>query len=223
MGAFKKMVLPWLGEALGPWFIDGLCSSLRLEVRGGEHLAELRDRAHILAFWHARGMVLGYFFRHCDYLVMVSENTDGEILARALAPMGIGTIRGSTSRGASQALLAAARMLKSGRPVAVTPDGPRGPRHVFQAGALAAARLGGVPVLPVTASVDRAFVFPSWDRFILPRSESRAVIHFLPPVSPPAKDDLEPCRLKLERDLSLATDLLDAELGLEFPAVSGSR
>lgn len=202
---------------MGPWLIDSLGSSLKWEVRGRDHWEKVSGGAHVLVFWHARILPLAYFFRHRGYSVLVSENMDGEMITRAVTRMGNGVLRGSTSRRASAVLMDAARLLKAGRPVAFTPDGPRGPRHEFQPGALSAARLGAAPVLPVTVSVDRAIIFPSWDRFVLPRSGARAVIQFLPPVPPPSKaDDLELCRISLQTDLSSATDFLDMELGLKF-------
>ncbi len=211
----KTTLLPWLCERLGPWMIEGLGSSLSWEVRGGEYLESVRDRAHILVFWHARVLFMAYFFRHRGYHVIASEHTDAELITRAVAPMGIRSLRGSTTRGASKVLLAAARLLRSGGSVGFTPDGPRGPRHVFQAGALVAARLGHSPILPVTASSDRAFVFSSWDRFVLPREGGRAVVEFFPPVPPPHRGaDLEIIRRDLEESLAGATDRLDREMGI---------
>ena len=81
-------------------------------------------------------------------------------------------MRGSSSRGAVGALLAAARELAGGAIVALTPDGPRGPRRELKPGVLAAAQRAGVPVIPVYAEVDRAWRLDSWDRFWC-RSRSR--------------------------------------------------
>ncbi|MBI4179822.1 lysophospholipid acyltransferase family protein [bacterium] len=212
----KDRLLQGICGAFGPWVIEHIGSSLRWEIRGEEHWEPLSGRPHVLAFWHARMLIMAYFFRHRGYHILASENTDGELITRAVAEMGIEFLRGSTSRGAQRVLLSAARLLKTGRPVAFTPDGPRGPRHVFQGGAIAAARLGGVPILPVTASVSGAFVFPSWDRFVLPRDGARAVVEFLPPIAPPPEKDLEPARRSAERSLAEATDRLDAELGLRI-------
>ena len=85
----KKTILGWLVGAIGPWYLESLGSSLRWEVRGAEHFEALRGRAHVLAFWHARMLIMGYFFRHRGYHVLVSENTDGEIGARVLAHEGV--------------------------------------------------------------------------------------------------------------------------------------
>ncbi|OGH59644.1 MAG: hypothetical protein A3G34_07430 [Candidatus Lindowbacteria bacterium RIFCSPLOWO2_12_FULL_62_27] len=213
----KQKLMAGLCERLGPWWIDSMGSSLAWEVRGREHWEEVRERAHVLVFWHARVLLMAYFFRHRGYHVVASENADGDMAARSVLRLGIGSLRGSTSRGASKVLLGAARLLKSGRPIAFTPDGPRGPRHVFQPGALSAARLAGVPVLPATVSVDQAWILPSWDRFVLPRFGARAVLQFLPAAAPPARNDLETVREELEKALVAATDGLDAELGLVIP------
>lgn len=213
---FKKHILPWLCGAFGPWCIKGIGASLVWDVRGREHLESVSGKAHVLVFWHARILFMAYFFRHRGYHVLVSENTDGEMITRAVAHMGIGAIRGSTSRGASKVILSSARLLKSGRSIAFTPDGPRGPRHVFQPGALSAARLGGADILPVTASANHAFIFSSWDRFVLPKFRARAVLEFLPPRPPPSKDNMEQERRRLEGALAAATDALDGEMGLVF-------
>lgn len=214
---FRSIIGPWLGGLFGPWCIESLGSNLAWEIRGQEHFYGVKGRPHVLVFWHSRMLFMACFFRHRGYHVIVSENVDGEIAARALWPMGIGTIRGSSSRGAQKVLLTAARMLRRGQPVAFTPDGPRGPRHLFQAGALAAARVAGVPILPATASCSHAHVFRSWDRFVLPRG-GRAILQFLPPRPAPGRDEFEAERVRIESDLVSATHALDRELGLCIPA-----
>lgn len=78
--------------------------------------------------------------------------------------------------------------------------------------------MGGAAILPVALSVDRAFVFSSWDRFVLPRSGGRAIVKFLEPAIPRDRDDPEGLRMRLELDLSEATDRLDRELGLVIPS-----
>ena len=48
--------------------------------------------------------------------------------------MGFETIRGSSSRGGQEALQSMISCIRSKRSVAVTPDGPRGPRHSVRPG-----------------------------------------------------------------------------------------
>jgi lysophospholipid acyltransferase (LPLAT)-like uncharacterized protein len=61
------------------------------------------------------------------------------------------------------------RALEGGRDGAVTPDGPRGPAHVFAPGAAIASQRTGVPLLPIRASATRAWRLKSWDRFLVPK------------------------------------------------------
>ena len=62
--------------------------------------------------------------------VLISEHGDGEIIARIATGSAIETVRGSTSRGGGAPLLDSAQRARSGgHDVAITPDGPRGPRQ----------------------------------------------------------------------------------------------
>ena len=97
--------------------------------------------------------------------------------------MGYASVRGSTTRGGGRALLGLIRELKNGRTVVLTPDGPRGPVGVFQAGALVAAQRAGVPVVTVAVQVDRAWRLNSWDRFIVPKPFARLSVAFGEPTA----------------------------------------
>ena len=62
--------------------------------------------------------------------------------------LGIETIRGSTTRGGARALLKMLRAVKDeNRHLALTPDGPKGPREVVQKGTVQLAIKTGVPVV----------------------------------------------------------------------------
>src|SRR5690606_37095218 len=76
-------------------------------------------------------------------------------------------IRGSSSRGGSRALL---EMIHSGAPkhLAVTPDGPRGPRRQMQPGIVTLAANSGLPVLLYGVGYVRVWRAPSWDRWAVP-------------------------------------------------------
>ena len=80
---------------------------------------------------------------------LISEHRDGELIARIAESLGFRTVRGSTSRGASRALVGLARELEAGHDVAITPDGPRGPARSFAPGALIAAQRANAPVIAV--------------------------------------------------------------------------
>ena len=88
--------------------------------------------------------------------------------------------------------------------MAVTPDGPTGPRGVFKPGALLAAKLSGLPVVPIAVHASPAWMARSWDRFVVPRPFAKVRIEYLPPRQIPRDAN----RRELERIAAeMASDL----------------
>jgi lysophospholipid acyltransferase (LPLAT)-like uncharacterized protein len=159
-------------------------ATTRWQVIGSEHANNQWDnhQPFILSFWHGRLLMIPAIWRRDARMnMLISQHRDGELIARAMDPFGIGTIRGSAAKtgkaekGGAGALRVILRQLKAMEYVGITPDGPRGPRMRASAGIIAAARLARVPILPVTYAVKRRRVINSWDRFILPWPFNRGV------------------------------------------------
>jgi lysophospholipid acyltransferase (LPLAT)-like uncharacterized protein len=171
-----------------------------------------RDQTIIFAFWHQR-LLMMLFLPHAGRVgMMVSRHRDGEFIARAVKLFGVESIRGSTTRGGLSALRGMVRFYRTGGNLAITPDGPQGPRHVVQMGAVELARQTGAPILPVTYSASRKKVFGSWDHFILPLPFSRVVYLWGEPLWVPReteKKGMEEKRLLLEDRLRRITDEAD--------------
>jgi lysophospholipid acyltransferase (LPLAT)-like uncharacterized protein len=55
-----------------------------------------------------------------------------------------------------------------GHDLAITPDGPRGPRYVVQEGVVSTAQLTGLPIVPVAYHLHWKICVNSWDRFQVP-------------------------------------------------------
>src|SRR2546427_6439091 len=64
-------------------------------------------------------------------------------------------VRGSTGRGGVAGLKEMIRHLRNGRDVAFATDGPRGPRHRVQMGAIEAARMGRAPLVPIAFAASK--------------------------------------------------------------------
>jgi lysophospholipid acyltransferase (LPLAT)-like uncharacterized protein len=142
----------------------------------------------VFALWH--GELLPLLAQHRDQgvVVLISEHRDGEVIAQIAHALGFRTVRGSTSRGAARALLAITRSLQDGDEVAVTPDGPRGPRHTFAPGALVAANRADVPIVAIGVTATRAWRLKSWDAFMIPKPFSRITIVYSDPTFVGATD-----------------------------------
>ncbi len=160
---------------LGALVIRLLAWTWRIRMVNPEAVAGLRaaNAPYVFACWHGQMLPLLWAHRGQGIAILVSEHRDGEIITRIARTIGFNAVRGSTSRGAGRALLGLVAELQRGRPVAVTPDGPRGPAGTFAPGALVAAQRAGVPLLTVGAHASSAWRLKSWDRFLIPKPFAR--------------------------------------------------
>jgi len=139
-------------------------------------------RPVIFVLWHGQLLPLLYHHRGEGVAVLISEHGDGEIVARIAISLGYRTIRGSTSRGASRALIGLSRAVGEGHDLAITPDGPRGPARSFAPGALVVAQRTGAPMVPVAVSASRGWRLRSWDSFLVPKPFARVHVAYGEPV-----------------------------------------
>jgi len=166
---------PALVGRLAPPLVRLLARSWRLEVRGRDYGRELFEagRPYVLLCWHDVLLPVMWHHRRRGISAVVSEARDGQYLAAFADSLGYGLIRGSSTRGGGRALRAAIRVLESGVPVGITPDGPRGPRRMLKPGVVAAAAVGGACLLPAHAEARLAWRARSWDRFQVPAPFTR--------------------------------------------------
>jgi lysophospholipid acyltransferase (LPLAT)-like uncharacterized protein len=113
---------------------------------------------------------------------LVSASKDGALLAAILQRFGVEPVRGSTSRRGPQALLELTSWAERGYDLAITPDGPRGPRYIVQEGVIALAQLTGLPIVPVSCWLARKVSLQSWDRFQIPLPWTTCKVCFHAPV-----------------------------------------
>jgi len=195
----------------------------RFTVIGGVHLTDLTaaGRPFIVAFWHGRMLLMPHLRPPDLNLTQLSSNSrDGQVMVSTLARFGIPTVRGSSGRDGLAGLRAMLRVLKSGDSIGITPDGPRGPRMRAASGAITAARLAGVPILPISCAASRRRVVRSWDRLCVPLPFSHGVYVIARPVTVAPDADaaaMEAAREELESRLNAAT--LEADLVLGLPTV----
>jgi len=164
------------------------------------------DRPVIFCIWHNRlalSMVV-----HRKYprklAALISASKDGALLAAVLEQFGVLAVRGSSSRRGPQALLELTSQAERGYDLAITPDGPRGPRYVVQEGVIALAQVTGLPIVPVTWNISRKIQTKSWDQFQIPLPFARCEMILNPPIRVPrnASDaERQELRTDLERSL----------------------
>jgi lysophospholipid acyltransferase (LPLAT)-like uncharacterized protein len=193
---------PFLARLLGPLLVRALGASWRVRLDPPDFRERIDTAApRVYGLWHSNLLVPAAVLRGTGTAVMISRHADGESIARVIERLGYATVRGSTTRGGAAALRDAVDALRGGRNVAVTPDGPRGPRHVAQPGAVFAASRAGVAFVPTGVGVRRAWVLGSWDRFRIPRPFTTVAIVEGEPLRPPPELDaaaLEEWRARFE-------------------------
>ncbi len=185
-------------------------ATLRFESRNHEAL----DEQCILTFWHGR--LAGPMMDNigCGAVSMSSRSKDGAMASGALAALGLGAARGSSSRGGREALRDVERMMRGGVPfTGLTVDGPRGPWRQAKPGALVLARRLRLPVVPASFSTTRHRLLRSWDRMVLPRPFSRVVVRYGTPWPVERlKGDLDELVVELGEELDRIGRELDIEV-----------
>ena len=188
---FTSFVFYW-GIRLSGW-------TVRFDAEGMETFDRIsaRNEKAIMAFWHDRIFLSTYYFRNRGIIGITSKSFDGEYLARIIQQFGYGAIRGSSSRGGSKALIEMIRAMREGASMAVTLDGPRGPRHVAKAGAIVLAKKTGNPLVPCTVEAENYWTLKSWDRMQIPRPFTRARVIVGAPIYVPydASEELMEAKL----------------------------
>jgi lysophospholipid acyltransferase (LPLAT)-like uncharacterized protein len=187
--------------------IEFLGATYHWKMVGQAHLDRLEaaHQPYILAIWHGRILTTMLAWRDRGLVSLVSENFDGEWIARLSAHFGFGAVRGSSSRGGARVLVQAKRQLEQGHSLLITPDGPRGPARVVQPGAVWLAASTGCPILPVRFAATRFRTTRSWDAHLVPSPGATITVVIGPTVEVPANADaaaLEAKRLELENALN---------------------
>ena len=162
----------------------------------------------VFIFWHEYIPCPFYARPHCNIAMLISRHSDAEWLSQAARHTGFQTVRGSTSRGGGAALRALFRKSRTMN-LAITPDGPRGPRRELASGCIYAASKLGAPLVPFGIGYDRPWRLSTWDRFAVPRPYSRARIVVGPRTWIPGnldRDGIETHRQAVERLLCDLTD-----------------
>jgi 3-deoxy-D-manno-octulosonic-acid transferase len=175
--------------------------TIRGDVPRRLHAAQ---RPFILAFWHGRLLMMPMAWDlEVPIRMLISAHRDGRLIADSVAHFGIGSIAGSSSRGGTAALRQMVRALREGACVGITPDGPRGPAEVASEGVVAAARLGRVPIVPLSYASSPRRLLRTWDRFHLALPFGEGAFAWGEPIEVPGEaQDLEPWRRLVEERLT---------------------
>ncbi len=216
-------------------YLAGVGMTTRWRIVGAENLPPaIGTRAEplgaIVTFWHERLAVMPIGWRHMrcampdlgDIVpqVLVSRHRDGRLIGAVAGRFALDMVHASSSRGGAAGLLTLVRVLAARRVVAITPDGPRGPRRRAAPGVAQLAALSGRPVLPFGMATSRARLLRSWDRMMIPLPFGRGVVVIGAPLHVPRGGEAA-ALAGIEAALSEACDRADALAGGHALAAAG--
>ena len=131
----------------------------------------------IFAFWHNRLALAPYLFtKHKDIYALVSPHSDGKIISNILIKMGYKIIEGSTNRNPLLATRKIIAALASGSNIAITPDGPKGPKYKVNSNIIGIAKIAKAKIIHISLEIKHNIRFKSCDSFIFPLPFSKGTI-----------------------------------------------
>jgi lysophospholipid acyltransferase (LPLAT)-like uncharacterized protein len=113
----------------------------------------------IFCFWHGRLLMMPFANLRGKGKVLISRHRDGELIARVMKFFKLGSIRGSFRKGTVSSIREIMNDLRKGYDVAITPDGPKGPRYTVKDGIVELARLTDKSIVPITYSASKKKLF----------------------------------------------------------------
>jgi lysophospholipid acyltransferase (LPLAT)-like uncharacterized protein len=135
----------------------------------------------LLCTWHQQFFsAIRHFqnYKVFNPIIMISQSSDGEIVAGVAERTGWNTVRGSSSRNGRGALKQMIANLKESKLAAHIVDGPRGPSGTVKAGVIRLAHATEAVIVPFSVSAEKAWYFNSWDKFLLPKPFSKVFLRF---------------------------------------------
>ena len=160
----KKKARSFLMLRVAPALVHLFLSALRLTLRV-EHVNRPSadqwggDVNYIVCFWHGRLLMMPFAKEGGGGKVLISRHRDGEFIARIVRYFNIGTVRGSYRKGSVSSLREILGNLRENIDIAITPDGPKGPRHVVKKGIVELSKLSGKALLPVSYGASKKKLF----------------------------------------------------------------
>ncbi len=220
----KNPTIQRLGSVLATSAINGWMSTLDYGVSYYDPTVDPVHSAYhgqkIYIFWHEYILYPLYMRTHGNLAMLVSQHRDAEILSYTAKRLGFELVRGSTTRGGVAALRELVRC-SQGMNLAITPDGPRGPRRQLAMGPVYLSSKLGLPLVAIGMGYHNPWRLRSWDRFAIPRPYSRARAVVSPAMQIPGKLDrqgLEVYRKQVEGVLNRLCD--DAQ---QWATVGGAK
>ncbi len=159
----KLRTSPRVVRVIAPALINPLARSWRFHLRHHERWRRMVDakKPFIFLLWHEALLPLLWQHRRQQVAIMVSEAREGQYLGDFAKRIGYQLLPGSSTRGGARPARCHSCARRRLHRIAITPDGPRGPRHDVKPGVVRAAQRANVmiPSIAYGGPVGLAFRF----------------------------------------------------------------
>ncbi len=176
------------------------------------------DKRYIFCCWHNRLFVGPHLLpRNRIINALQSSHSDGMVTSVAFKYLGMNVILGSSKKGGMQAFRKMVKCLKLGESIAITPDGPKGPKEEVKEGTIKLAQITDTSIIPLVWATNKFKIINSWDGFVLPYPFSKGVYSFGKPINVLKKineEELEFVRQNLENEIKRLTKLVENRVKL---------
>ena len=174
------------------------------------------DKKYIFCCWHNR-LFLGPHLLPRNRVInaLQSSHSDGMITSLAFQYLGMNVILGSSKKGGMQAFRRMVKRLQLGESIAITPDGPKGPKEKVKEGIIKLAQMTNTPIIPLVWATRKFKIINSWDNFVLPYPFSKGIYSFGKPIYIEKKIDINKFELErqnLENEIKRLTTILESRI-----------
>lgn len=176
--------------------------TLRIQIAGKKRIEETLEKTPcIFLLWHDSLFLtpaLTWLGKTRPVHVLISNSRDGNIPSEFATLYKNFSVLRVRHLARPQALMECCSLLKAGKSLLITPDGPRGPRRKMKDGAIYAAMKASVPLVPIVWEASHFISLPTWDKFRIPLPLSKVSLTFLPPHMCEKGVSLEECKAALD-------------------------
>ena len=140
-------------------------------------------KPYIFCCWHNR-LFLGPYFLPKNIIInaLQSSHSDGMMTSMIFKLIKMNIIFGSSMKGGAKAFIKMIRSINKGESIAITPDGPKGPKQKVKDGLIKLAQVTGAPIIPLVWSTNKNKKLITWDNFLIPYPFTKGLYVFGKPI-----------------------------------------
>lgn len=205
---FNRNILPYIIAYTAKWTARIILWTCKKEVHGIDTFVKTaKTNPCILMLWH-NNMIIAPEILYWNapsliYSAFISNSRDGKPLALLAESYRQGRAQRVPHNQRHAALHTMIQRLRDHKEVAIiTPDGPRGPKHVLKPGVALAAKASGAHVVPFTWTASSHWELPTWDAMKVPKPFSHVIVHLGEPFLIDQHDSEETAIAKLKSSLN---------------------